>query len=171
MFKYFTIISFLSVSAAHASGAEKFLVESDNAIQAGITATCTVPENSFPHIIGLQGLDTYVASNNPNFSSGYSAQAPLWYGNGAPLSLADTAVVTSNKTVAQACAAQEAGTATPDQIATIEEAVKTDQLWWEVKTDHGEDKDGNIVTATGFVTARYVAFSKYENWLDTFGLT
>jgi len=169
MFKYFTIISFLSVSAAQASGVEKFLVDSGNAVQAGIAATCTVPENTFPHIIGLQGLDTYVASNNPDFSSGYSAQSPLWFGNGAPLSLVSTAAVTSNEKVAQACAAQEAGTATPDQIATIENAVKTDQLWWEVKTDHGQDQDGNTVTATGFVTSKYVSFTSYENWLDTFG--
>jgi hypothetical protein len=169
MFKFFTIISFLSVSAAQASGVEKFLVDSDNAVQAGITATCTVPENTFPHIIGLQDLDTYVASNNPDFSSGYSAQSPLWFGDGAPLSLVSTAAVTSNEKVAQACAAQEAGTATPDQIAMIEEAVKTDQLWWEVKAEYDQDFDAKMTTVTGFVTARHIDFTSYRNWLDVFG--
>ncbi len=169
MFKYLAAISLISVSAVHASGADKFLVNGSKTARVGAPVSCTIPENAFAYISGLSALDTYVSSTGPGFSSGYSIYSSLWFGNGAPLNLVGTAAVTSDETVAQACAAQEAGTATPEQIATIEQAIKADQLWWKVKAQYEKYYDGDIITVTGFVSSKYVGFTSYENWLDLFG--
>jgi len=163
MLKISVLFTLVSVSAANADSTQKFLVETAGADNGTMVATCSIPQGLFPHIIGLQGLDAYVASNQPDFNSGYRTETAFWFGNGAPLVLAQDHAITTNDTVAQACAAQESGTATPEQIATIENAANAGKLWWKVKAQNEN------TPVTGYVSAEYVGFTPFDQWADRFG--
>ncbi|SHF39362.1 hypothetical protein SAMN05444279_13522 [Ruegeria intermedia] len=164
MFKYLVAIGCLAASSTLAEGVNKFMAQGGEVLATDTAVTCTVPEGSYPHIYGVKDLDTYLASKGPGFASGYVANPALWFGNGEPLNIVQGFAVTTDEKAAQTCAALEAGTATVDQVAYLEYAVRRDQLWWKVDS---QDFEGNDVS--GYVTARYVGFTSYDTWIDEFG--
>lgn len=65
MLKYLVAIGCLAASSALAEGANKFMAKGGESLPTDTAVSCSVPEGSYPHVYGVKGLDTYLASKGP----------------------------------------------------------------------------------------------------------